>query len=67
MPDVAAHVGKQPVVKVSKTAAGYEDPAKKSDHCGICEYFEQIEAHHCSRVKGIIKEEAWCRLFSAAK
>jgi hypothetical protein len=64
MPDTHAYVGKQPVVKISKTAAEYEHPAKGDNHCGICEYFEQIEPDHCSRVRGVIKAEDWCRLFS---
>lgn len=62
MPDVSAHVYK-PVHKVTKSAAGYEDPAKGEEHCGICKFFEAIEPRHCSRVKGIIEAEAWCRLF----
>jgi hypothetical protein len=63
MTDVAAHVGAQPVVKITKAAAEYEHPARGKDHCSMCEYFEEIEKDHCSRVRGIILAGDWCKLF----
>lgn len=65
MPDTHSHVGSQPVVKISKVAAEYEHPAKGEEHCGICGYFEKLEPDHCSRVKGIILKEDWCKLWEA--
>jgi hypothetical protein len=61
--DVTAHVGSQPVVKISKKAAEYVPEAQHLSHCGICEYFEKIEPDHCSKVRGIIAEAGWCKLF----
>jgi hypothetical protein len=53
--------------KISKESAGYTNPAPSTDHCADCTYFERIAIHHCSRVQGIIKPAAWCRLFSPEK
>lgn len=58
-----AHVYRPAHAKVAKSVAGYEHPAKGPDHCGICRFYEQIKPDHCSRVKGIIEAEDWCRLF----
>lgn len=48
--------------KQPKTAVNYS-LGHKSAHCGICEYFEKIEPHHCSKVKGRINRLYWCKLF----
>jgi hypothetical protein len=53
--------------KISKESADYQNPAPHTDHCAICTFFERIELHHCSRVEGIIKAPAWCRLFAPEK
>jgi hypothetical protein len=53
--------------KISKESADYTNPAPGKDHCAICTYFERIDIHHCSKVEGIIKPPAWCRLFSPEK
>jgi hypothetical protein len=49
--------------KITKVQAGYEDPAQRSNHCKICEYFEKLAPRHCAKVEGIISPAAWCRLF----
>lgn len=59
----SAHVYRPEHSKVSKSTAGYENPAKGEEHCGICKFYEQIEPEHCSRVKGVIESVAWCKLF----
>lgn len=47
--------------KVSKASVGYEHPAAKSNHCGICEHFEAPSA--CEIVQGTIRREDWCERF----
>lgn len=50
-------------VKISKTAAQYEHPAKKSDHCSMCKFFERVAPLQCLRVEGKILPIDWCKLF----
>lgn len=47
--------------KASKASVGYEHPAAKSDHCGICRYYEAPNA--CEIVAGQVRREDWCRRF----
>lgn len=53
--------------KKPKDAVGYEDPAKKADHCAECKFF--VVPNACRKVEGRIIRSAWCELFemSAAK
>lgn len=50
-------------VKFSKREVGYEDPAKKADHCADCRHFEGPRA--CEIVAGDISPDAWCKKFAA--
>jgi len=50
-------------VKISKSAAQYEHPAKGADHCAECRFFEQVAPRHCLRVDGVILPGDWCKLF----
>lgn len=67
MPDVHAHVGSQPIVKISKAAADYAEHADGDEQCKACTYFERVEPNHCARVKGIILPNGWCKLWEAKK
>ena len=33
---------------------------KPDAHCGICEWYER---HTCEKVRGVINEDMWCRLW----
>lgn len=48
--------------KLTKEQVKYEDPAKKSDHCGDCRHYQ---AGACSQVEGSIAPKAWCTIFNA--
>jgi hypothetical protein len=66
VPDVHAHVGQQPVHKITKATAHYTDvaPAEyKAEPCKDCTYFERIEPDHCSRVRGVIAAGGHCKLW----
>lgn len=51
------------MAKLSKSEVGYEHPAAKSDHCGICRHFEVERPHGCEIVAGRILAEDWCERF----
>jgi hypothetical protein len=52
--------------KVTKEAANY-GPGTKAEHCGICEYFEQVKPSHCTKVKGAIEPTAVREVVGAAE
>ena len=52
-----AHKSAKHEVDYSKASA-----SQGSDHCGNCEHFER-SAHACSKVKGTIHADMWCKLY----
>ena len=47
--------------KVSKRVVGYEHPAAKAQHCGICQHWQSPRS--CEVVSGRIQPEDWCRRY----
>jgi major membrane immunogen (membrane-anchored lipoprotein) len=47
--------------KVSKASVGYEHPAAKANHCGICDHWQPPRS--CEVVSGRIQSEDWCKRY----
>jgi hypothetical protein len=61
MTDVHASTYKQLLdKKLPKSEVSYTDHSPKEEKCQDCEYFEKLEARHCSKVQGIIAPTGWC-------
>lgn len=48
--------------KLTKDQVGYENPAKKADHCDDCRHYQDKS---CAQVEGSIAPGAWCTIFNA--
>ena len=52
----------QAQVKLSKTAARYQDAPKGNESCGSCPYF--VLPRGCVTVEGDISPTAWCPMYT---
>jgi len=51
-------------IKVSQSAAGYQNNPQGNQRCGNCNNF--VPPNECKLISGSINQQGWCRLYAPA-